>query len=256
MKRCLMTLFLSLQVLSMCVPAVLANEAEETTQGNEEVETEDVQAGIAQIQRKYEELRQANKSRTQDLQREMESCGGDSYCTRSAELRIQANERYTEYLQAQEDYEVAQYNLDNECRAGTTNCSPDEVNRIKQGRDAIGRAVREILSELEQRDRARNQEATLDASRIFSLEGQEDRPQRSFLEVSNTIADWMITIVSSLAVTTLIIGGFLMIISGGDENRLETGKTIFSYSLIGLLVTLLAYGIISFLQSIFYLGSA
>ena len=222
---------------------------------SEAVETVTLNQKIADIQQKYTELITANNQRRAVLEAEAQDCAGDTYCSESARLRVQANQLYTNYLEAQRQYEIARMNFDNECRSSSTNCNEETVNNLKQGRDALGTQVRQVLSQLEARDRTRNQAATFDATGVFSLEGQENRESRSFLQISNTIADWMITLVSSLAVTALIIGGFLMIISGGDESRLETGKTIFTYSLIGLLVTLTAYGIISFIQSLFYLGN-
>jgi len=211
---------------------------------------------IADINKKYDELIQATQSRRTILEQEAQNCSGDTYCAESARLRVQANQSYELYLSAQKDYEIAKYNYDRACAAGAEGCNPEVLSAAQEARNAVGQQVRGILQQLETRDRTRNQSATFDASGVFSLAGQENRERRSFLQFANTIADWMITLVSSLAVTALIIGGFLMIISGGDENRLETGKTIFTYSLIGLVVTLLGYGIISFIQSIFYLGSA
>ncbi|MDP2691051.1 MAG: hypothetical protein Q8O95_01435 [bacterium] len=122
----------------------------------------------------------------------------------------------------------------------------------KTALDDAATAVRKTIRDLTDLEQEINTERTLDVSRVFSLEGREERPNTSISTFLDTIANWMITLVASLAVTTLIVGGFMMVISGGDENRLEMGKTIFEYSIIGLVITLLAYGIVSLIQSVFY----
>lgn len=116
--------------------------------------------------------------------------------------------------------------------------------------EAAAAEVRKQMLELTYLEQQKNAQSTFDVTTPFSLSGKQ--PRKKLIYVTNKLADWMITLVGSLAVTTLIIGGGMMIISGGDETRLETGKTIFTYSLIGLVVTLLAYGIVAFLQSLFY----
>lgn len=260
MKYLILSIVLALQLS----PSVLAGSPSDATSSAADavlggvrsaIDAADSLSKIEDINKKYNDLIQATQSRRTVLEQEAQNCAGDTYCAESARLRVQANQSYEAYLAAQRDYEIAKHNYDRACAAGGDGCSPAAIQAPQAARDAIGQQVRTILQQLEARDRSRNQSATFDASGIFSLAGQENRERRSFLQFANTIADWMITLVSSLAVTALIIGGFLMIISGGDENRLETGKTIFTYSLIGLVVTLLAYGIISFIQSIFYLGS-
>src|SRR5690606_18009503 len=159
------------------------------------------------------------------------------------DVLLAAYAAYQLYLQVQRLYEV--------CQASPTSCNQQELERRRAASQTKGTQVQGILKNLTELETTRNTERTFDVSDVFTLPGQ-DVSDRTIRDVVDTVADWMITLASSLAVTALIIGGFMMIISGGDENRLETGKTIFSYSLMGLFVTLMAYGIVTFLQSLFY----
>jgi hypothetical protein len=56
----------------------------------------------------------------------------------------------------------------------------------------------------------------------------------------------------AISVMGVMIGSFLMIISAGDESQIERGKSIFKFSIIGLVVTLAAYMIVSFAQTLLY----
>jgi len=58
----------------------------------------------------------------------------------------------------------------------------------------------------------------------------------------------MATVIGSLAVLMMSIGGFLMLSSAGDETMYEKGKNYAIYSLIGLGVTLLAYIMVTLVQ--------
>lgn len=63
------------------------------------------------------------------------------------------------------------------------------------------------------------------------------------------IIGFMATVIGSLAVLMMSIGGFRMIISrGGDEAQYTQGKQMVLYSLIGLGVTLMAYIMVSLVQ--------
>lgn len=190
------------------------------------------------IMERYEDLITANLDKHEEIFNKQQAC---TDCTEAETLRLQlqANEEYQSYLIAKQALELCQLTPRAPCTAEN---------------EAVSNASRPLnatIAQLTRLEQEKNSRATFEVSRIFS---PTDQPlqRRTFQEIANTVANWMITLVTSLAVTTLIIGGFMMIISGGDENRLEMGKTIFEYSLIGLLVTLMAYGIITFVQSLFY----
>lgn len=62
------------------------------------------------------------------------------------------------------------------------------------------------------------------------------------------VIGFMAGVIGSLAVLMLALGGFLMITSGGDGPRYEQGKNYAKYSVIGLIVVLSAYIIVTLVQ--------
>jgi hypothetical protein len=57
--------------------------------------------------------------------------------------------------------------------------------------------------------------------------------------------------VGSLAVIMIIFSGILYIMSGGDANAVTKAKNTLMYSVIGLIVALLAYAIVNFVLKAF-----
>lgn len=62
------------------------------------------------------------------------------------------------------------------------------------------------------------------------------------------IIGFLATVIGSLAVLMLSVGGFLMLSSAGNETQYEKGKNYAKYALIGLGVTLMAYVLVSLVQ--------
>jgi len=199
----------------------------------------------ARIKDEYQALIDSAGVQGQGIQEAIRRCGSRANKDILA-LRLQANAAYILYLTTTSAIRQSE-------QLGFSSLNNLVIYSFQQGSLAL---VSSLIRQINRLEQARERVRTFDVSDIFSVNQNtssgDDVQPRSFFSVANTIANWLITLVSSLAVTTLIIGGFLMIISGGDESRLETGKTIFTYSLIGLVVTLSAFGIISFIQSVFY----
>ena len=91
----------------------------------------------------------------------------------------------------------------------------------------------------------------------FLKAGGED--QQSYLNSGNPIASFIVKIVNFLVLTigsvcfvALVIGGFVLLTSHGNENALTKGKDIIKNALIGLIVVLCSYFITAFVQSLFY----
>ena len=68
------------------------------------------------------------------------------------------------------------------------------------------------------------------------------------LDAINTIS----RIIGSIAMILIIIGGLLMIASEGEEDRIQKGKEMIKAAIIGLIISMAAFLIITFFQSIFY----
>ena len=69
---------------------------------------------------------------------------------------------------------------------------------------------------------------------------------------NNTITYWvgfyinvLLAIVGIVAVAFLIYGGFLYLTSGGNEEQAESGKKVIQNSIIGLVIIILSYIIVT-----------
>jgi hypothetical protein len=64
--------------------------------------------------------------------------------------------------------------------------------------------------------------------------------------IFHTIADTLIFIVGAVAVIMLIIGGLRYVISQGSKEGVASAKDTILYSIIGIVVAILAYAIVNF----------
>jgi uncharacterized membrane protein len=65
------------------------------------------------------------------------------------------------------------------------------------------------------------------------------------------LINYALTIMGSIAVIVLIIGGFMMLVAQGNQQKLDEAKDIIKYAIMGLLVAFLSYIIVLFVQSLF-----
>jgi len=77
---------------------------------------------------------------------------------------------------------------------------------------------------------------------------EENAPIVSF---ALTIMNYATAIMGSIAVILMIIAGFMMMFSQGNQQQLDQAKDIVKYAAIGLIVTFLSYVIVIFVQSVF-----
>lgn len=76
--------------------------------------------------------------------------------------------------------------------------------------------------------------------------------EKSILQfIANTI-DFLIAIIGSFSLLVFIIGALYLLVSEGQEDRLQKGKQAMVYALIGLAIALMAYVITTAVQSIFF----
>jgi cytochrome bd-type quinol oxidase subunit 2 len=61
-----------------------------------------------------------------------------------------------------------------------------------------------------------------------------------------TIANTLIFIVGAISVLMVIIGGLRYVLSNGDSAGIKSAKDTIMYALIGVVVSLLAYALVSF----------
>lgn len=66
--------------------------------------------------------------------------------------------------------------------------------------------------------------------------------------------DTLAKIAGTIAVTLMIVTGFMMIFSQGSQNILEKAKQMFTYELIGLIVIVLSYVMVTLVQGLLTTG--
>jgi len=90
------------------------------------------------------------------------------------------------------------------------------------------------------------------AQTYFDIEGDENA-QTKFptIKFILDVLDSLTKLAGTIAVLLLIITGFVMIFSGGDQNKIEKAKQMFGQIIIGLAVILLSYILVTIVQSVF-----
>ncbi len=66
----------------------------------------------------------------------------------------------------------------------------------------------------------------------------------SFAELINMITKWILDIAMVLAPLVIVYGGFTYITAAGDPGKMETGKKIIIYAVIGFILALLATSLV------------
>lgn len=102
-----------------------------------------------------------------------------------------------------------------------------------------------------------NDSGSFDVGNILSTEGQDtsrflDSEEGPIASIVLTAINFITLVFGAIAMLFIIVGGLLMIVSEGDENRLQKGKGILAAAIIGLVIAMFAYIIVRFFQSIFY----
>ena len=67
--------------------------------------------------------------------------------------------------------------------------------------------------------------------------------------VFTTISNILIFLVGAVAVIMLIWGGLQYVISAGDQKRVESAKNTILYAIIGIVIAILAFAIVSFVAT-------
>lgn len=65
-----------------------------------------------------------------------------------------------------------------------------------------------------------------------------------------SILSIVFTLAGLLAVVFIIIGGVKYTLSGGDASGIKSAKETITYAIIGLIVTLLAFGVVNYVTGI------
>ena len=74
---------------------------------------------------------------------------------------------------------------------------------------------------------------------------------KSFQELVLLIANFIFKLALWIAPIMFIIGGFYYLTAAGSPEKIETGKKVILYTVIGLIIVISARGLISMFQNIF-----
>lgn len=72
----------------------------------------------------------------------------------------------------------------------------------------------------------------------------------TFYEIGVRVLNLLLSIVGIIAIISLVIGGGMYLTAYGDEKRIDTGKKIVTYSIIGIIVALSAVVIVEQVNSL------
>lgn len=82
---------------------------------------------------------------------------------------------------------------------------------------------------------------------------------QTYLKSTNPVASFILQIINlitliaaSLSFLAVIIGAFLMMSAAGNATQIDKGKDIVTRALVGLVITLSSYFIVSFVQNLFF----
>ena len=73
--------------------------------------------------------------------------------------------------------------------------------------------------------------------------------QSTIGKIITTIGQTLVYVVAGLSVLVIIIGGLMYVLSGGDGNNTKRAKDAIMYAVIGLVVALVAQGLVTFVLS-------
>lgn len=106
--------------------------------------------------------------------------------------------------------------------------------------------------------------ATFDVGKVLKLEGQDqdaeyfkkgeafEQNRSPIVKLIIYIIEFVTKVIGSIAMILVIIGGFVLMVSQGNQQTLDKGKEIIKYAFFGLMITFASYTIGVFIQSIFY----
>ena len=106
-------------------------------------------------------------------------------------------------------------------------------------------------------------ESTFDVGKILNTDDQDQSyfaekdiygkkiTQAPIVSLIITVINFALRIIGSIAVLILIGAGLMMMLSQGNQQRLDSAKEMLKYAIIGLLITFLSYIIVISIQSLF-----
>ncbi len=95
---------------------------------------------------------------------------------------------------------------------------------------------------------------------LLNYSGSQGTQKSEYLEENkNPIGAFVVQIINFLTLTSaslsfliVIIGGFMIMTATGNETQMNKGKEVVMYAIIGLVISLSAFFIVAFVQSLFF----
>ena len=75
-------------------------------------------------------------------------------------------------------------------------------------------------------------------------------PSKSISDIIADLVDWLLTLVTVIAILMLVIGGVMYLVTTGDEMKLQLAKRIIVYAIVGLFVCGISYIIVKAIADI------
>jgi hypothetical protein len=75
-------------------------------------------------------------------------------------------------------------------------------------------------------------------------------PDVDVIEVLGRLTNWLWTILLMAGVIAVIISGYMFVTSGGDPERIRTAWKLAVYSIVGVIVAGLAWGIVAIIRAV------
>lgn len=79
--------------------------------------------------------------------------------------------------------------------------------------------------------------------------GRTDIGLNEILTLITNAANWFLAFVAIIAVIILVYAGFLFITAEAEEEKIQKAKDYLKYSLVGLVIAILAFSIVFLIQS-------
>ena len=85
------------------------------------------------------------------------------------------------------------------------------------------------------------------ADLLYDADRPEDAVSASFRDAVRKFMNYFISFFGLFAVAMLVYAGAMMITAAGDDGQIGKGKKIIQWVLIGIVIVLLSYAIVSFI---------
>lgn len=212
-------------------------------------EIQTTSAGADELSIKKQEAADAKAARV-EAEAEREKVHADPDSTESEKLS--ADKSLAEAKEAEATAEKEVLVLD-------PNAVEEEINEVDEKLSEASEELQEIRrNELYLLDPEVDLEALINKSATFKVSEHLSVGNEGSLELSAEdteqnilyrVIDLMIKTLGTVVVLLYVVGGFFIITSQGDENQLQKGKTIVTYTSLGLVIALSSYIIISVVMS-------